>query len=69
MRYAYVSDNQGTGLEVSIVGTSDSIRIEGFFNNGNAPNSQLRVEFSDGRVLTMTLPDGSAPGSLFIFSQ
>lgn len=40
-----------------------------FFNNGDAPNSTARVTFSDGRVLTMTLPDGVAVQNLFVFQQ
>jgi hypothetical protein len=47
--------------------TEDFTRV--FFNNGDMPNSTVRVEFSDGRFLTQTLPDGSAPGNTFVFSQ
>jgi len=47
--------------------TEDFTRV--FFNNGDLPNSTVRVEFSNGSVLTQTLPDGSAPGNVFVFSQ
>jgi hypothetical protein len=47
--------------------TEDFTRV--FFNNGDVPNATILVEFSDGRSLTMTVPDGSAPGDVYTFEQ
>jgi hypothetical protein len=40
-----------------------------FFNNGALPNASVLVEFGSAGSLSMVLPDGSAPGSLFTFAQ